>query len=98
MSAPQTHLRHFEKQDLKLLWVVDNDVLLGLKLGQRLSEPYTKTTLHDEPIYHRGGKGKCSYGVPRYRLPCMYSTFEGKTGQTLSSVWMQQRVSELVDI
>ena len=39
------------KQDLELLRVASDDVLLGLKLGQRRSEPYTK--LDDQP--HREG-------------------------------------------
>lgn len=39
------------KQDLELLRVAGDDILLGLKLGQRRSEPYTK--LGDQP--HREG-------------------------------------------
>jgi len=42
------------KQDLELLRVTGDDILLGLKLGQRRSEPYTK--LEDQPR-RKGGEG-----------------------------------------
>jgi hypothetical protein len=43
------------KQDLELLRVVRDDMLLGLKLGQCHSEPYSKVTFDDQPAYHGGG-------------------------------------------
>jgi hypothetical protein len=40
MDVPKTHLSHFVKQDLELLWVVDNYILLGFKFNEGCSEPY----------------------------------------------------------
>ena len=72
------------KKDLELLRVTGDDILLGLKLGQRRSEPYTKTR---RSAPSRGGvKVGVSYGARQYRWLDTYSTFGRKTGRTTSSV------------
>jgi hypothetical protein len=76
-------LRHFIKQNLELLRVAGDDILLGLKLGQRNSEPYTK--LEDQPVAS-GANAMVSYGARQYRWLDTYSTFGRKTGRTTSSV------------
>jgi hypothetical protein len=94
MSAPETHLCHFMKEDLGLLRVVDNFILLRFKFSQGRGEPCVECS-QSAGCEERVG---FSYGAQQYHWPGMYPTFGRKTGRVTSSVVTLQRSNGVTGI